>query len=325
MKRPNLSKCALKASTAGLTAALSITFATVAVTPVAAEYPDRPVTFVVPFPPGDLEDVLTRLIADDFQTAYGVPAAVVNKPGGGGGPFPGAAEVARMPADGSVVGSFVNTVPIIGPKVGIPELNPMPFEPLGIFVTYPFLIATARNAPYQDMHELAAYAKDHDVVLGVFGAGFPPARITMALTKKLEFEYSDVSAFDALDCNTLASGDADVINTTMQLVLPCLDQITVLATVTKERISVVPDAPTVGEFDPSLSMDMWNGLFVRKEVPQDVRDKIIAVAKKTVLGERAQKIAKDTGAQIYWMDAAEANERIARDAASLAEIGKTLE
>ena len=60
----------------------------------AAEYPEKPVNFIVPWPPGDLEDVLTRMIAEDFQEEYGVAAAVVNKPGGGGGPFPGAIEVA---------------------------------------------------------------------------------------------------------------------------------------------------------------------------------------------------------------------------------------
>ena len=49
-----------------------------------AEYPERPVTFVVPWPPGDLEDVLTRLIAEEFQNRTGAPAAVVNMPGGGG-------------------------------------------------------------------------------------------------------------------------------------------------------------------------------------------------------------------------------------------------
>ena len=59
-----------------------------------AEYPEKPVSFIVPWPPGDLEDVLTRMIAEDFQNEYGVSAAVVNKPGGGGGPFPGAIEVA---------------------------------------------------------------------------------------------------------------------------------------------------------------------------------------------------------------------------------------
>ncbi len=61
--------------------------------------------FIVPWPPGDLEDVLTQMIAEDFQKKYGTPAAVVNKPGGGGGPFPGAIGVAtaqyRHPRTGS--------------------------------------------------------------------------------------------------------------------------------------------------------------------------------------------------------------------------------
>lgn len=67
-------------------------------TALLAEYPERPVSFVVPWPPGDLEDVITRFIAEDFQAEYGVPTGVINRPGGGGGPFPGAIEVANAPA-----------------------------------------------------------------------------------------------------------------------------------------------------------------------------------------------------------------------------------
>jgi len=100
-----------------------------------AEYPEKPVNFIVPWPPGDLEDVLTRMIAEDFQAKYDVPAAVVNKPGGGGGPFPGAIEVATAPADGYTIGSFVISVPTIGHVIGIPELAPEKFDALGIFLT----------------------------------------------------------------------------------------------------------------------------------------------------------------------------------------------
>ena len=138
--------------------------------PALAEYPEKPVEFVVPWPPGDLEDVLTRMIADDFQAEYGVPAAVVNKPGGGGGPFPGAIEVATAPADGYTIGSFVIAVPVIGHKIGIPELESAPFVPLGNFLTYPFVIAAGGNAPYDDIDGLAAYAQSNDVALGHFGA-----------------------------------------------------------------------------------------------------------------------------------------------------------
>ncbi|MDH3743336.1 MAG: tripartite tricarboxylate transporter substrate binding protein, partial [Hyphomicrobiales bacterium] len=101
-----------------------------------AEYPEKPVNFIVPWPPGDLEDVLTRMIAEDFQAKYDVPAAVVNKPGGGGGPFPGAIDVANAPADGYTIGSFVIAVPVLAHKIEIPDLTPEKFDPLGIFLTY---------------------------------------------------------------------------------------------------------------------------------------------------------------------------------------------
>ncbi|WP_322866738.1 tripartite tricarboxylate transporter substrate-binding protein [Aquicoccus sp. G2-2] len=290
-----------------------------------ADYPEKPVDFVVPWPPGDLEDVLTRMIAEDFQKEYGVAAAVVNKPGGGGGPFPGAIGVATAPADGYTVGSFVIGVPTLGHQLGIDELTPAKFDPLGIFLTYPFVIATKGDAPYSSIDELAAYAQDHEVALGHFGDPLTPTKVTKALAIKKGFEWGSDAAFDALDCNTLASGDADVINTTLQLILPCLDQVKVLASITDERIPLIPDTPTVGELEPSLNIALWNGLFVRKETPQDVRDKIIAVAEKTVMSERAQKVAKETGALVYWQDAAASEKRIAEDAKTIAEIKELLE
>lgn len=278
-----------------------------------AEYPEKPVEFVVPFPPGDLEDILTRMIADAFQEEYGVAAAVVNKPGGGGGPFPGAVEVANAAADGYTIGSFVSDVTLTGPSIGIPALSPNPFEPIGIFVTYPFVIATGADAPYDTMEELAIYAQDNEVALGHFGSGLSPTRITFAAAQKMGFDYAYEAAFDALDCNTLASGDADVINTTLQLVLPCLDDIKVLASIGAERIPLTPDAPTVGELLPELDRALWNGLFVTKDVPQEARDKIAAVAEKVMLSDTAAKLAEDTGALIYWLDATESEALIASD------------
>lgn len=289
-----------------------------------AEYPEKPVEFVVPWPPGDLEDVLTRMIAEDFSAKYGVPAAVVNKPGGGGGPFPGAIEVANAPADGYTVGSFIIAVPVVGPQIGIPELNPDPFVPLGNFLTYPFVIATGGDAPYSTMEELAAHGKDNDVALGHFGAPLVPTQVTMGLAKEMGFSFASDAAFDALDCNTLASGDVDVINTTLQLILPCLDDVKVLASIGAERISLTPNTPTVAELAPALDVALWNGLFVHKDTPQDVQDKIIAVAKETVMSERAQKLAAETGALVYWQPAADVVTQIAKDIDTMANIGKML-
>ena len=294
-------------------------------TPVLAEYPDKPVTFLVPWPPGDLEDVLTRMIAEDFQAEHGVAAAVVNKPGGGGGPFPGAIEVANAPADGYTVGSFVIAVPVIGHKIDIPDLAPAKFDPLGIFLTYPFVLAASANAPYNSMEEMAEHAKSNELALGHFGAPLIPTRVSLAYAKTAGFEWGSEAAFDALDCNTLASGDADVINTTLQLVLPCLDDIKILASITDERIPLTPDTPTLGEVDPRLSITLWNGLFVHKDTPQEARDKIIASAKKTMLSERAQKLAKDTGAAVYWTDAKASAAQIVADQEAMGSLGELLQ
>ncbi|APG49239.1 tripartite tricarboxylate transporter substrate-binding protein [Phaeobacter porticola] len=285
-----------------------------------AEYPEKPVEFVVPWPPGDLEDVLTRMIAEDFSETYGVPTAVVNKPGGGGGPFPGAIEVANAPADGYTIGSFIIAIPVVGPQIGIPELNPDPFVPLGNFLTYPFVIATSGNAPYATMEELAAHAADNDVVLGHFGAPLVPTQVTFGLASEMGFSYAADAAFDALDCNTLASGDVDVINTTLQLILPCLDDVTVLASIGAERIGLTPDAPTVAELAPNLDVALWNGLFVHADTPQDIQDKISAVAEQTMMSERAQTLAAETGALVYWQPAAEVVTQIEKDIETMAGI-----
>ena len=305
--------------TRSLSAGLALTLAAM---PVAAqaEYPEQPVEFVVPFPPGDLEDVLTRMIAEEFQNTYGVPAAVVNKPGGGGGPFPGAAEVAMADPDGYTIGSFVVDVPVVGPEVGIPPLTPNPFEPVGIFLTYPFVIAASGDAAYDTMEGLAAHAADNDVALGHFGSVLLPTQVTLALAETMGFSYSADAAFDALDCNTLASGDADVINTTLQLILPCLDEVNVLASIGEKRIPLTPDTPTVGELAPELDVALWNGLFVHRDVPAEAREKIAVVAERVMASDEAAELAQQTGALVYWQGPEASAARIESDAATLGTV-----
>ena len=292
--------------------------------PAFAEYPEKPVSFVVPFPPGDLEDVLTRMIAEDFEAKHGVAAAVVNRPSEGG-PFPGAASVAQAPADGYTVGSFVVDVPVVGPAVGVPALNPDPFEPLGVFLTYPFVIATSGDAPFSTMEELAAHSAEEPQILGHFGAFLLPTQATLAAAKVMDFEWGGEASSGSLDCNSLASGDFDVINTTIQALLPCLDSVKILASITEEPISVAPDAPTLASIAPELNISLWNGLFVHKDTPQDIRDILIESAKETMMSERAQELAAQTGAAVYWQDADSAIKRITSDIAVSGKINEMIE
>lgn len=302
-----------------LAAVMLCMFSLIVTNPVRADYPTGPVQFIVPWPPGDFEDILTRMIAKNMQEATGVSASVVNRPGGGDGPFPGALEVLEAPSDGSVVGSFVIGVPVVGPKIdiGIAEDS---FVPVGIFLTYPFVLAASGDAPYSNMAELAAHAKGNDVVLGHFGAGLTPTQASFAAAAKMGFSFADDSAFDMLDCNTLSSGDADVINTTLALVEPCLGEINVLANIGSEPIGKLPGVQTLAAQADINDLELWNGLFVTKGTPQDVIDKLAEIGEATMASDEAQQLMKETGARVYWQGMAESMARIDEDRRKAAEI-----
>jgi len=291
--------------------------------PALAEYPTGPVQFIVPWPPGDFEDILTRMIAADMAEATGQPASVVNRPGGGDGPFPGALEVLNAPNDGSVIGSFVIGVPIVGPQIDI-GIEADSFVPVGIFLTYPFVLAASGDAPYSNMAELAEYAQDNDVVLGHFGSGLTPTAVSMAAATKMGFEFADDSAFDMLDCNTLSSGDADVINTTLALIEPCLGEINVLGNIGAQPIAKLDGVQTIAAQSGVNDVELWNGLFVTKGTPQEVIDTIAAVAAKTMASDAAQALMAETGAAVYWQGQEEAEARIEADRAKSAEINAIL-
>ena len=302
-----------------LAAVMLCMFSLIVTNPVRADYPTGPVQFIVPWPPGDFEDILTRMIAKNMQEATGVSASVVNRPGGGDGPFPGALEVLEAPSDGSVVGSFVIGVPVVGPKIdiGIAEDS---FMPVGIFLTYPFVLAASGDAPYSNMAELATHAKGNDVVLGHFGAGLTPTQASFAAAAKMGFSFADDSAFDMLDCNTLSSGDADVINTTLALIEPCLGEINVLANIGSEPIGKLPGVQTLAAQADINDLELWNGLFVTKGTPQDVIDKLAEIGEATMASDEAQQLMKETGARVYWQGMAESMARIDEDRRKAAEI-----
>ena len=306
-----------------LTAALAATTVLAGGLPAVAEYPTSPVQFIVPFPPGDFEDITTRMIAAKLQEVSGVSASVVNRPGGGDGPFPGALEVLNGPTDGSMIGSFVIGVPVVGPEIGI-GIEKDSFTPIGVYLTYPFILAAAGDAPYSDMAELAAYAQDNDVVLGHFGAGLAPTKATFAGAALMEFEFADDAAFDLLDCNSLSSGDADVINTTLALIEPCLGDVKVLANIGSERIGKLPDVATLSEQSGVSELELWNGLFVKKGTPQEVIDVIADVAQQVISSDEGQQLMAETGARLYWEGTEEANARIEADRANIAEMNEII-
>nr|WP_320135216.1 tripartite tricarboxylate transporter substrate binding protein [uncultured Amphritea sp.] len=278
----------------------------------ASDYPNRPVKFVVPWPPGDLEDILTRIIAEEMAKETDKPATVVNKPGGGG--IVGASNVARARADGLTIGSFVIDILTTHLLSGNAPYDKDTFEPIGIFLDYPFVLATKADSKYNNIEELAEYPQTHNISLGHFGYQALPTAVTFKAAAQEGIKFSSDAAFDLLDCSTLANGDADVINTTTQLILSCLQSgdVKLLASVTRSRLSIAPDVPTLNE-QTGISQTTWNGLFVKKGTPEEVKQRIGEIAEKALSSDRVKELSATTGAGIYWIGGKFAEDVVAND------------
>ncbi len=282
-----------------------------AATMALAEYPERPVSIIEPWPPGDVDDQLLRVIAEQFTTETGVPAKVVNRPGGYG--LEGAASVLTSPADGYTIGSFLIDIPTSYPILGIAPYAREDMEVIGRNMNFPFMLAARKDAPYNNLAELAAYAKENPVSFGHFGFETIPAQQTFEAARQLGFEFSTETGYDATDCTTLSNGDADVINTTVALVLACKDDIKVIAAYTEKPLSVFPDAPLLRDQITGPTFTLWSGIFVPKGTPQEVKDKLAGIIQRAMESDQAKQIAETTGAEIYWQPAAEAQARIDAD------------
>jgi tripartite-type tricarboxylate transporter receptor subunit TctC len=205
-------------------------------------------------------------------------------------------------------------------KTTIQDNKPKDTTPAKVRMTSANVQSGKIDAPYKNMSELAAYAKNNDVVLGHFGGGLAPTQASFAGAKKLGFEFADDSAFDMLDCNTLSAGDADVINTTLALIEPCLGEINVLASIGEEPISKLNGVETLATQTGINNLELWNGLFVKKGTPQAIIDKLAEIASATMAGAEAQQLMKETGARVYWQDQSASEARIVVDRKKLAEL-----
>ncbi len=292
---------------------------TVAMTGAAqADYPERPVTFLEPWPPGDVDDQLLRIIVEEFTKETGVPGKVVNRPGGFGAE--GAQALSTAAPDGYTVGNLLIDIPTSYIIQGFAPYKREDFEVIGLNMNYPFILAAKKDAPYNDLAEMAEYAKTNPLRLAHFGFETIPAQQTFEAARQLGFEFSAETGYDVTDCTTLANGDADVMNSTVGLVLACKDDIKVIAAYTAAPLSVFPEAPLLKDQITGPTFALWSGLFVPKGTPQEVKDRIAAIAEKAMQGDQAKQVAATTGTEVYWMPGAEAQARIDADYAAIEEL-----
>jgi len=231
---------------------LTATLATPASAQPDANYPDRPVRLIVPFPAGSSTDIVSRMMAQKFSTRLGQQFVVENRAGASGNL--GADMVAKAVPDGYTIGlitaSTHGVAPALGTKLPYDTMND--FKPISMVGAAPYVLVLYPGIPARSLAELVALAKTKPGQLNYGSAGLASlAHLAAALfANDANIELTHVpyksSAQSSIDIMT---GRLDMQFATVGPTLENIREgkLRALATTGRRRVSSLPDVPTMME------------------------------------------------------------------------------
>jgi len=270
--KPRISKPSI-----GVWPAIVIAMALVAgVVPVRAqEYPTRPITVIVPFPPGGASDVVARIVTNQMSKTLGQSFIIENVSGAGG--TVGSARAAAAAPDGytllaAAMGSHV-AAPVLTPNVKYDPL--VDFVPIGITAHSPAVVIARKDFPAKDLKEFVAVLRQQGgaVKQAHGGIGAASHMACLLFTAEIGAQPTLVAyrgSGPAL--NDLVGGHVDFlceqsVSVADQVVAGSVKAYAVSA---GERLATLPNVPTAKEAGINYEMSVWSGLFAPKGVPPEV-------------------------------------------------------
>ncbi|HET8919593.1 MAG TPA: tripartite tricarboxylate transporter substrate-binding protein [Xanthobacteraceae bacterium] len=247
-------------------------------------FPSRPITLIVPFPPGGSTDVAARIMADKMGAALGQPVIVENV-GGAGGSI-GVGRLARSTPDGYTIdiGQWDTHVGSIIYNISF-DLR-TDFAPIGLISINPMLLVAKKTLPADDLKSLVAYMKAHPGDAKFVNQNASAQVGGLLLQKLTGTEVLFVPYRGAGPAMTdLISGQVDLLLVQGAVALPQVRAGTIkaIAELSPERSASMPDIPSAGESGvPGLNIAGWFGFYAPKGTPSDVIGKLNAAAVKAL-------------------------------------------
>lgn len=245
-----------------------------------ANYPERPITLIVPFAPGGGGDLVGRAFNEELGQLLGQPVVIENH--GGASAMIGAEMVTRARPDGYtllLVNTTIGTNPAVHGQMNY--RTPEDFTAIARIVTYPFVLAIRDDLPVDSVEELIAFARENPGVLtsGTSGPGSGQDLATRLLQSLAEIEVLDVPFSGAGPVVTaLAGGHIDFSFAGYSLFEPLVDEGTVrlIGSTGLEPIGD-PEIPTVASQGvEGFSYVLWWGVFAPADTPREIVDTINA-------------------------------------------------
>jgi tripartite-type tricarboxylate transporter receptor subunit TctC len=292
--------------------------------PALAQYPNRPIRLIVPFPPGGTNELLSRLISQKLQERWGQPVVTENRAGAGGNI--GADAVAKSAADGYTLLFGTNTL-TINPFM----VKQMPFDvqrdlaPVAMIATTPFIVVVNNNLPVRNVGELIAYAKANPGKLsfGSAGAGTPhhlgtELFKTMAGVDMVHVPYKG----SAQALTDVMTGQLHLMWVTINVGMPLVTsgKLRAIALGESQRSMAHRDLPTVAETLPGYEVTAWYAVFAPAGTSQEIIGQLSTELVRVFHLPEIRERLTSLGVEITTRGAGELRDVVASDLAKWREV-----
>ena len=289
----------------GFRLACLVAFGLAAAAPAQAQtYPDRPVKIVVPFPAGGTADAVPRLLGDFLSRKWGQPVLIENHSGAGGNV--GAEFVYRAAPDGYTLLSSppppLVTNHNLYPKLGF---DPLQFEPISVTSHVPSgVFVNPDKIKANTVPELIEYLKQNpDKVTAATQGNGTTSHLTsemfqlMTKTKLRNIPYRG----SAPALQGLLAGDVDVMfdNLGVSMAMVNSGKLKLLAVASPQRLSYLPNVPTVAETLPGFESAAWYAIVAPPKTPRAIIDKINTDVSEALKQPDIVSKLKNLSAEVY--------------------------
>jgi tripartite-type tricarboxylate transporter receptor subunit TctC len=273
----------------------------------AQTYPDRPVTLLVPFPPGGATDAIARIIQDPMQKALGQPIVVENIGGAGG--MICAAKAARADHDGYTI--LIHQVALAAGMSMYPDRTfdaQKDFITVGLINTAASTLAARPTLPPNDIKELIRWMNEpgQSIKIGHPGVGSYGHLAGVLVAQELGMKVTQVPYRGAGPALVdLLGGQVDLSSIAAVAAGPLVSagKLKAYAIIGRKRFTGLPELPTMGELGyKKLDLDFWHMLLVPAGTPRPIVDKINTALRAALADAKVQKLFADGGMDEFGAD-----------------------
>lgn len=242
-----------------------------------AEYPDKPITYTIPFNPGGESDITARLQEPILEKDLGVTVNVTHKPGGGGAVAWSEFQRTAKPDGYSIIGCNIPHIigqPLLRKDAGYKTDG---FKVIMWFHFTPNVLVVSKDSPYKTLDDFIAYAKKNPKAATVGGSGTYSANHleTLRLQKAagVELTYVPHTGTGPI-IPALMGGHLKAAMSYSMVSVNYKDKFRTLAVASEERVPAMPDVPTFKELGYDIVGGAFRGVAAPLGTPQPVVDRL---------------------------------------------------